>query len=1083
MKQQLPDHGQKKLQGRIGCALLRKKFKEDLFTSCVEKGNLQDSSEPSNNNTSVANALQEPFEYGDPLEDIFWHQFTCELCGNDAHYGYNCPPKVSIIPNPKPFNNQTVDDLPPTVPSFDPTCYSEDGNSFTYDSTSNHVHDSPNVFNSHAQPTLYSCEFYGNDARYGHYCTPQEEEKQIEEEHAAKTRYWKILACYNDDDDDYTFAITHKEPDNSLSMGDEHLDTIPSTESNEFIKSSVENLIPNPSESEGEHEYDVPSCEVFTTFSNILFDADYDFYSSDDQSFSDEGIPKKIYSNPLFDEEIISMKIDMHHFNAESDLIESLLNHDSLIISSSSKIDSFFDEFAGELTLFKSISLGINETDCEPEEETHFIKRLLYDNSSPRPSEESISENSDAAFESLFPSPIPVEDSNSLMEEIYLSFTPNYSMLPGIEEVDYDSKRDIFILEEFLRNDSLLLSENESFHFDIPSSSRPPAKPPDGNSGILNVKVMGDISEHKQTHFSFVVCFVVWFCMSNIPGNVKTHAEGFCPTSLHFLSFIRDSWILGDKIICDLDKTPNLSQRSPQNCPKCGNPVDGHYCQGPPQINHHCCYEYGHPLEDIFCHQCTCELCGNGAHYGYNCPPKVPIIPNPKPFNNQTVDELPPTVPSFDPTCYSEDGNSFTYDSTSNLVHDSPNVFNPPSQPTLYSCEFCRNDAVMVTILHLKFRLSIRNHVTIKTLIPCKIFMIFNNNTFVVKITGLLMKLTNIPACYDDDDDEYTFAITHKEPDNSLSTGDEHLDTILATKSDEFIKSSVENLVSNPSESEGEHDDGQSFSAEGFPKKIYSSPLFDEEIISIKIDPHHFNAESDLIESLLNHDSSIISSSSKIDSLFDEFVGEPTLLKSIPLGINKTDCDPEEETHFIKRLLYDNSSPRPPEESISENSDAAFKSFFPSPIRVKDSDSLIEEIDLSFTPDYPMSPSIEEDDYDSERDILILEELLSHDSLSLPENKLFHFDIPSSSRPPIKPPDGNSGILNVKVMGDIFEHKVLMPRLMFTQSTLFLNQEKSPDLLPHQGHEAFQLSAECPMMIYEKNTPILDVLFFHLHPP
>nr|GFA91660.1 hypothetical protein [Tanacetum cinerariifolium] len=50
-------------------------------------------------------------------------------------------------------------------------------------------------------------------------------------------------------------------------------------------------------------------------------------------------------------------------------------------------------------------------------------------------------------------------------------------------------------------------------------------------------------------------------------------------------------------------------------------------------------------------------------------------------FNNQTVDELPPTVPSFDPTCYSEDGNSFTYDSTSNLVYDSPNIFDPPPQP------------------------------------------------------------------------------------------------------------------------------------------------------------------------------------------------------------------------------------------------------------------------------------------------------------------------------------------------------------------------------------------------------------------
>nr|GEW21529.1 hypothetical protein [Tanacetum cinerariifolium] len=307
------------------------------------------------------------------------------------------------------------------------------------------------------------------------------------------------------------------------------------------------------------------------------------------------------------------------------------------------------------------------------------------------------------------------------------------------------------------------------------------------------------------------------------------------------------------------------------------------------------------------------------------------------------------------------------------------------------------------------------------------------------------------------------------EPNNSLSMGDEHLDTISATESDEFIKSSVENLVPNPSESEGEH--------EYIPKEIYSNPLFDEEIISMKIDPHHFNADSDLMESLLNHDSSIISSSLKIASLVDEFASELTLLKSIPPRINKTDCDPKEETCLIKRLLYDNSSPRPPKEFISENSDAAIESFFPFPIPVEDSDSFMEEINLSFTPD----PSgIEEDNYDSERDILIFEELLSNDSLSLPENESFHFDIPSSSHPPAKPPDGNSEILNVKVMGDIFEHKVPMPRLMLT---LVPNQEKFPNLLSHQGHEASQPSTECPMMIYGRNTPILDILFLHFYPP
>nr|GFC20509.1 hypothetical protein [Tanacetum cinerariifolium] len=58
-------------------------------------------------------------------------------------------------------------------------------------------------------------------------------------------------------------VLSTEEPDNSLSMEDEHLDTISATESDEFIKSSVENLLPIPSESEGipDHMCDVPSID------------------------------------------------------------------------------------------------------------------------------------------------------------------------------------------------------------------------------------------------------------------------------------------------------------------------------------------------------------------------------------------------------------------------------------------------------------------------------------------------------------------------------------------------------------------------------------------------------------------------------------------------------------------------------------------------------------------------------------------------------------------------------------------------------------------------------------------------------
>nr|GFD37542.1 hypothetical protein [Tanacetum cinerariifolium] len=154
---------------------------------------------------------------------------------------------------------------------------------------------------------------------------------------------WKIPAYY-DDDDDYNFAITPNKTVDSLIMRDEHLDTISVTESNEFIKSSVENLVPNPSESEGENGCDMLAC--FTTFSNILFDDEYEFDSVDDQSLHNEDFP------------------------------DTLLNHDSSIIPSSSKIDSLLDEFAGELILLKSIPPGIDETDYHPENEIRLSQRF-----------------------------------------------------------------------------------------------------------------------------------------------------------------------------------------------------------------------------------------------------------------------------------------------------------------------------------------------------------------------------------------------------------------------------------------------------------------------------------------------------------------------------------------------------------------------------------------------------------------------------------------------------------------------------------------------------------------------------------
>nr|GFB09221.1 hypothetical protein [Tanacetum cinerariifolium] len=105
--------------------------------------------------------------------------------------------------------------------------------------------------------------------------------------------------CYNnDEDDDCTIAITPilstEEPDNSLSLGDEHLDTIPATELDEVIKSSIKNLVSIPSESEG-------------ILDNDFSDSNVDSTSIDDDSFSIDDIEYVEASPP--DSELVSLEV------------------------------------------------------------------------------------------------------------------------------------------------------------------------------------------------------------------------------------------------------------------------------------------------------------------------------------------------------------------------------------------------------------------------------------------------------------------------------------------------------------------------------------------------------------------------------------------------------------------------------------------------------------------------------------------------------------------------------------------------------------------------------------------------------
>nr|GFB50895.1 hypothetical protein [Tanacetum cinerariifolium] len=170
--------------------------------------------------------------------------------------------------------------------------------------------------------------------------------------------------------------------------------------------------------------------------------------------------------------------------------------------------------------------------------------------------------------------------------------------------------------------------------------------------------------------------------------------------------------------------------------------------------------------------------------------------------------------------------------------------------------------------------------------------------------------------------------------------------------------------------------------------------------------PEFTSFSNDLFDAEYESDSSDDQSCSDEDVL-EKIVSKPMSLKSIPPRIDETNCDFEEDIRLIEKLLYDNSSPGPSKEFVYANSDAKIKSFSPSPILVKDSDFLMEEIDLFCISDYPMPPGIKDKDYDSKRDILIPKDLPSNNTFSFAEKESVHFDIPPFSRPPAKPLDGD----------------------------------------------------------------------------
>nr|GEW15983.1 hypothetical protein [Tanacetum cinerariifolium] len=150
------------------------------------------------------------------------------------------------------------------------------------------------------------------------------------------------------------FASFALQPEDSLIMGNEELSTIPEKEWDEFIKSSVKDLVPIPRN----------ICD----FIQPSFQFNDDFTSSDDKSLSDEDVPEdnvKIYSNPLFkfNEEYISSDVNPL-FDEVLEDIECQVSYDSNLDESTFVVTPLSDSNEDECyTLGDYVELLLH---CDP---------------------------------------------------------------------------------------------------------------------------------------------------------------------------------------------------------------------------------------------------------------------------------------------------------------------------------------------------------------------------------------------------------------------------------------------------------------------------------------------------------------------------------------------------------------------------------------------------------------------------------------------------------------------------------------------------------------------------------------------
>nr|GFA12760.1 hypothetical protein [Tanacetum cinerariifolium] len=317
--------------------------------------------------------------------------------------------------------------------------------------------------------------------------------------------------------------LSTKEPENSLSMGYEHLSITPKME---VIESNAKNLLPMPSEcevtSEDKRECDELVCVNHSdTFSDSKIDDDISVYDDDfeDIEYVEESLPDpEIVSieeeNGVEEENVVQREekeVDLEDISQVQDVVlrEKLFSITRLIsniesLNDNSTPDRVLNSFESDNSLLDNF-LPEFEIFCDHSEETR--------SGNTTHANYSLSEY-DSFCLKIKPDQerlinlVENDNSNSsndpLLEEVDL-FLFDDSIPPGIENVADDPEGDIRFLEELLIDDSILSHELSVDNFkENPLISQPPPEPPDDNFDLepeVISAVMEEIDEPDE-HFN-----------------------------------------------------------------------------------------------------------------------------------------------------------------------------------------------------------------------------------------------------------------------------------------------------------------------------------------------------------------------------------------------------------------------------------------------------------------------------------------------------------------------------------------------------------------------------------------------------